>query len=82
MVGAEQPGNVAPAAPVSTIRDQGDMAGCDSRGSPSRRSCPLRASGGSIDEGLRILIPKWEGGTAHQRKEDRYWTQILNPNSS
>ena len=35
--------------------------------------------GGSIDEGLRILIPKWKGGTARQRKEDWHWTQILEP---
>ena len=46
---------------------------------PISADLPAMCIGGSIDDGLRILLPKWEGGTAHQRKEDRYWSQILEP---
>ena len=48
-------------------------------GFPISADLPAACIGGSIDEGLRILIPKWEGGTAHQRKEDWHWMQFLEP---
>ena len=48
-------------------------------GFPVSEELPSACIGGSIDEELTILIPKWEGVTAHQRKEDWCWTQTLKP---
>ena len=35
--------------------------------------------GGSLKDGLRILLPKWEDGTARHRNEDWRWLQIIEP---
>ena len=48
-------------------------------GFPISADLPAVCIGGSIDGGLRILLPKSEWITARQRKEDVYWSQILEP---
>ena len=48
-------------------------------GLPISEELPATCIGGSLEEGLKILLPKREGGTAHQRKDDRHWSQSLEP---
>ena len=48
-------------------------------GFPISKDLPAACIGGSLDEGLKILLPKREGGTAHQRKNDQHWSQSLEP---
>ena len=48
-------------------------------GFPISEDLPAACIGGSLEEGLKILIPKEEGLGAWHRKEDRCWTQVLAP---
>ena len=48
-------------------------------GFPISEELPAACIGGSASEGLKILIPKWEGIGARQRKEEQHWTQSLDP---
>ena len=48
-------------------------------GFPISAALPAACIGGSVAEGLMILIPKWEDLRAGQRKEERHWVQRLNP---
>ena len=50
-------------------------------GFPISRDLPAACIGGSVDEGLKILIPSWEGMSIRDRKEDRCWFQALDPES-
>ena len=48
-------------------------------GFPVSRDLPAACIGGSIDEGLKILIPCWPAVTTRDRKEKRRWFQTLEP---
>lgn len=48
-------------------------------GFPISEKLPAACIGGSVEEGLKILIPKWQGSNARDRKEDRFWFQTFNP---
>ena len=48
-------------------------------GFPVAKEFPGACIGGSMEEGLRILIPKHQGGTAQDRKKAYHWTQDLEP---
>ena len=50
-------------------------------GFPISHDLPAACIGGSVEEGLKILIPRWAGMSVHDRKEDRRWFQILDPES-
>ena len=48
-------------------------------GWPISEELPAACLGGSVSEGLNILVPRWEGLRARDRKNSSQWTQILHP---
>ena len=48
-------------------------------GFPISEELPAACIGRTLEEGLSILIPKHEGGTARDRQRDDHWTQTLEP---
>ena len=50
-------------------------------GFPISHDLPAACIGGSVEEGLKVLIPRWAGMSVRDRKEDRLWFQVLEPES-
>ena len=48
-------------------------------GFPVAKDLPAACIGGSMEEGLRVLIPKYEQGTPQDRTKAHHWTQDLDP---
>ena len=48
-------------------------------GFPVSEELPAACIGGTLEEGLSILIPKHEEGTARDRQREHPWTQTLEP---
>ena len=48
-------------------------------GFPIHVDLPAGCIGGSMEEGLRVLVPQFEGATARDRKDDYHWLQDVSP---
>ena len=48
-------------------------------GFPIHVDLPAGCIGGSMEEGLRVLVPQHEGATARDRKDDYHWLQDVSP---